>query len=78
MRPSALWRGLRVTVNADLSLELWNGEVVPLGAEARTDIRLRIASPEAVRRLLFKPKLVTVFELYATGRQFMMASVVHL
>jgi cyclopropane-fatty-acyl-phospholipid synthase len=54
-------------VNADLSLELWTGEVLPLGATARDDIRLRIASPDAVRRLLFKPKLLTVFELYATG-----------
>jgi cyclopropane-fatty-acyl-phospholipid synthase len=54
-------------VDADLSVELWNGEVVPLGSSARSDIRLRIASPAVIRRLMFKPKLITVFELYATG-----------
>lgn len=54
-------------VGADLSVELWNGEVVPLGPGARDDIRIRLASPDAVRRLLLRPRLMTVFELYATG-----------
>ena len=54
-------------VNADASLELWNGEVVPLGANARDDIRIKLSGPHVVRRILLKPKLLTVFELYATG-----------
>ncbi|MBK9082858.1 MAG: class I SAM-dependent methyltransferase [Rhizobiales bacterium] len=52
-------------LQADLSLELWNGEVLPLGPNARDDIRFQVRSPDAVRRLLKKPKLMTLFELYA-------------
>ncbi len=54
-------------VDADLSLELWNGEVVPLGACARDDIRIRIAHPDVIRRILLRPKLMTVYALYASG-----------
>jgi cyclopropane-fatty-acyl-phospholipid synthase len=54
-------------VDADLSLELWNGEVVPLGAKARDDIRIRIAHPDVIRRILLSPKLMTVYALYASG-----------
>lgn len=54
-------------LQADLSVELWNGEVVPLGPQARGDIRLVIRSPRTVRRLLLSPKLMTLFELYGTG-----------
>ncbi|MDK9697024.1 MAG: cyclopropane-fatty-acyl-phospholipid synthase family protein [Siculibacillus sp.] len=54
-------------VGADLSIELWNGEVVPLGVGARDDIRIRIAHPDVVRRILLKPRLMTVYALYASG-----------
>lgn len=54
-------------VDADLSLELWNGEVVPLGAKARADIRIRIAHPDVIRRMLLSPKLMTIYALYASG-----------
>lgn len=54
-------------LQADLSVELWNGEVLPLGPNARDDIRIRIASPDVIRRLLLKPRLMTVYALYATG-----------
>lgn len=53
------------TLEADLSIELWNGEVLPLGPGARDDIRFVVRSPNAVRRLLKKPRLMTLFELYA-------------
>ncbi len=52
-------------INSEISVRLWNGEVVPLGQDAKDDILLSINSPEVVRRLLFSPKLMTVFELYA-------------
>ena len=52
---------------ADLCAQLWNGEVVPLGAGARSDIRIVIRSAEAVRRLIFSPRLTTLFALYAEG-----------
>jgi cyclopropane-fatty-acyl-phospholipid synthase len=54
-------------LQADLSVELWNGEVIPLGATASGDIRLVLRSSRTIRRLLLSPKLMTLFELYATG-----------
>lgn len=54
-------------LKADLSLRLWTGEVLPLGPGARDDIQVVIARPSAVRRLLLKPGLMTVFELFASG-----------
>lgn len=54
-------------LRADLSLRLWTGEVLPLGPGARDDIQVVIARPSAVRRLLLKPGLMTVFELFASG-----------
>jgi cyclopropane-fatty-acyl-phospholipid synthase len=54
-------------LRADLSLRLWTGEVLPLGPGARDDIQIVVARPSAVRRLLLKPGLMTVFELFATG-----------
>ena len=54
-------------LQADLSVQLWNGEVLPLGRNARDDIRLIIADPSAVGRLLRSPRLMTIFELYVAG-----------
>src|SRR5271163_928615 len=52
-------------LGGDLCVELWNGEVLPLGPNARDDVRIVVRSPNAVRRLLLKPKLPTMFTLYA-------------
>lgn len=54
-------------LQADLSLRLWNGEVLPLGPNARDDIQIVVARPSAVRRILLKPGLMTLFEMFATG-----------
>lgn len=54
-------------LRADLSLELWNGEILPLGTGARDDARIAIRSPGVVRRLLLSPKLTTLFEMFAEG-----------
>ncbi|MFC5343050.1 class I SAM-dependent methyltransferase [Brevundimonas staleyi] len=54
-------------LQGDLSLQLWTGELIPLGPNARDDIRIVLADPSAVRRLILKPGLMTLFELYATG-----------
>lgn len=54
-------------LQADLSLQLWTGEILPLGSDARDDIRIVLSSPSVVRRLVLKPGLMTLFELYATG-----------
>jgi cyclopropane-fatty-acyl-phospholipid synthase len=52
-------------LGGDLCVELWNGEVLPLGPNARDDVRIAVRSPNAVRRLMLKPKLATIFSLYA-------------
>lgn len=54
-------------LQADLSLQLWTGEVLPLGPNARDDIRIVLTDPGAVRRLILKPSLMTLFELYGAG-----------
>ena len=62
-----LVRHIADLLQADLSVELWNGEVLPLGPGARDDIRFVVRSPRAIRRLLLHPGLMTIFELYAEG-----------
>ena len=54
-------------LQADLSVRLWDGQVLPLGPDARSDIQIVISGPAAIRRLLLKPGLMTLFELFATG-----------
>ena len=54
-------------LEADLSIELWNGEVLPLGHGARDDIRIRLASPAAIGRLMRSPKLTTLVAVYVAG-----------
>lgn len=61
----ALVSEISPVLQADLSLELWTGEVLPLGPGARDDVRIVVRSPSAVQRLLRKPRLMTIFELYA-------------
>jgi cyclopropane-fatty-acyl-phospholipid synthase len=48
-------------------LKLWDGTIVPLGPNARSDIVIVVRSPGVVRRLIFSPRLMTLFELYAAG-----------
>ena len=54
-------------LQADASVELWNGEVLPLGPDARDDIRIRIGSPGAIGRLIRSPRLTTLVEVYLSG-----------
>jgi cyclopropane-fatty-acyl-phospholipid synthase len=54
-------------VQADLSLRLWDGSLVPLGPGARGDLAVAIRSPAAVTRLLRRPRLTTLIELIAAG-----------
>lgn len=63
----ALIAHLAELLEADLSVELWNGEVLPLGPSARDDIRIVIRSPDAIARLLRSPRLMTAVELFIEG-----------
>ncbi len=49
-------------LQADFAVELWNGEVLPLGKDAHTDLRLRIMNPEAITRLVRKASLGKGFD----------------
>jgi len=52
-------------LNANISVKLWNGEIIPLSDKVDNDIILAINSPEVIRRLIFSPKLMTVFQIYS-------------
>ena len=55
-------------IDADLSVRLWNGETLPLGANVSGPVVLAVNGPDVVRRLLRRPSLLTLAELYAEGR----------
>ena len=52
----------KIEVNA--TLRLWNGDLLPLGTQVTSELVFALNSPDAVRRLIFKPRLMTVIELY--------------
>lgn len=54
-------------LDVNLCLQLWDGTVIPLGTQAQDDIRLVIASPKVLRRLLTGFTFVNIAELYAAG-----------
>ncbi len=58
---------LATLLQADLSLQLWTGEIVPLGPQPRGDLTIAIRTPAALTRLVRKPKFVTLIELLASG-----------
>ena len=63
----ALAAHLASLLGADLSLRLWNGEVLPLGPNPTGDLVVAIRSPQALTRLVRKPNFVTLIELLAAG-----------
>jgi cyclopropane-fatty-acyl-phospholipid synthase len=54
-------------LQADLAIRLWNGEIVPLGPSPQTEVLLTISSAGALTRLVRRPRLSTLIELFATG-----------
>ncbi|CAH1657631.1 MULTISPECIES: cyclopropane-fatty-acyl-phospholipid synthase family protein [unclassified Chelatococcus] len=54
-------------INADFGIRLWDGEVIPLGADARTDLLVALNSPAVLSRLIRQPRLTTVVDLVASG-----------
>ena len=54
-------------IDADLSVRLWNGETLPLGSDVASPIVFALNDPEAVRRMVFRPNLLTAVELYVEG-----------
>ena len=58
---------LAYLLGADLSLRLWTGEVLPLGPAPSGDLTIAINTPQALTRLVRRPKFVTLIELLAAG-----------
>ena len=54
-------------ISADLSVKLWDGTIIPLGPDVRSDLSFVIRSPGAIRRLLLSPRRETFLELFASG-----------
>lgn len=63
----ALLAHLATHLPADLCVELWNGELLPMRPGARDDVRLCIRTPDVVRRMVLRPGLGTFFRLYSEG-----------
>ncbi len=54
-------------LQAGFSLRLWNGEVLPLGPQARADLAVAVHSPDAITRLLRRPRLSTLIDQFTAG-----------
>ncbi|MBI3711233.1 MAG: class I SAM-dependent methyltransferase [Proteobacteria bacterium] len=54
-------------LQADLSVRLWTGELIPLRAKPSDGLAVAIRTPRAVTRLVRWPSLTTVIELVAAG-----------
>lgn len=54
-------------LDADLSVRLWNGERLPLGSRVSDDLGFAINSPQALTRLIRRPRFSTLVELLADG-----------
>ncbi|MGB7342944.1 MAG: cyclopropane-fatty-acyl-phospholipid synthase family protein [Pirellulaceae bacterium] len=55
-------------LDMNVSIKLWNGEVVPLGNNADGKYEIEIASPGVIGRMMRWPTLETLVRLYATGQ----------
>ncbi len=58
---------LAQTLDADLSVRLWNGERLPLGSRVSDDLGFAINTPQALTRLVRRPRFATLVELLADG-----------
>ena len=54
-------------LNLNVSVRLWNGEVIPLGLQADGKFIISISGPGVVGSMLRRPSLEMLIRLYATG-----------
>ncbi len=62
-----LAREIGARVGTRLSIELWDGSVVPLSAEVHPTLRMRFRSPSVIGTLMRRPTPENVLRQYATG-----------
>ena len=67
-RLKRLIEGLAPSLDLDIAIRLWDGEVVPLGRSWSGDVALALRDPVAITRLLRRPRLTTLVELFAEGK----------
>ena len=58
---------LAETLDANLTVRLWNGERLPLGSKVSDDLGFAINTPQALTRLVRRPRFATLIELLADG-----------
>lgn len=63
----ALLNSVSEPLNLNVSVRLWNGEVVPLGPEADGRYTIGLSGPGVIGSLMRMPTLETLVRLYATG-----------
>jgi len=54
-------------LDTPFSVRLWDGSVIPLGANASPDLQITIGSPATIGAIIRRPSLETLFRQYATG-----------
>jgi cyclopropane-fatty-acyl-phospholipid synthase len=66
-RLAALIAGLAPQLEMDLAVRLWDGVPIPLGARWSGDLAVAVRGREVITRLLRRPRLTTLVELFAEG-----------
>lgn len=61
-------RSLVDPLDVNVSVRLWNGEVIPLGREVDGRYTIALSSPGVIGAMMRKPTLETLVRLYATGQ----------
>ncbi len=56
------------SLNANISIRLWDGSIVPLGENADPNVYLSFSGPGVIGSLLRRPSLETVIRQYAQGK----------
>lgn len=64
----ALGEDVARALDIDVAVRLWDGSTVPLGARARRDLLLTIASPGVIASLVRQPTLDRLIRHYAQGQ----------
>jgi cyclopropane-fatty-acyl-phospholipid synthase len=67
-RVKRLIASMAPSLDLDIAMRLWDGEAVPLGRHWSGDLAVVLRDPVAITRLLRRPRLTTLVELFAEGK----------